>query len=151
MIREITQHDHDQLIELNQGALHAVGSLDHEALALLLKMSDQALVVEDAGDVAGFVVTLPQSATYDSSRFRWFQDRYDEFVYLDRVIVSPDHRRKGVGTQLYDELPLDVPVGLEVYSSNETSLAFHADQGFQPVGELVHGGKTNVMMLRDAA
>lgn len=151
MIREIKQHDHDQLLELNQGALHAVGDLDHESLALLLKMSDQALVVEDAGDIAGFVVTLPQDATYESSRFRWFQDRYDEFVYLDRVIVSPDHRRKGVGTQLYDELPLDVPVGLEVYDTNETSLAFHADQGFEAVGELVHAGKTNVMMLRPAA
>lgn len=151
MIREIKQHDHDQLLELNQGALHAVGDLDHESLALLLKMSDQALVVEDAGDIAGFVVTLPQDATYESSRFRWFQDRYDEFVYLDRVIVSPDHRRKGVGTQLYDELPLDVPVGLEVYDTNATSLAFHADQGFEPVGEMVHAGKTNVMMLRPAA
>ncbi|TIC87433.1 GNAT family N-acetyltransferase [Nocardioides sp. GY 10113] len=151
MIREIAQHDHDQVIDLNQGALHAVSPLDHEGLSLLLKMSDQAYVADRAGDVAGFVITLPPDATYDSSRFRWFAERYEDFVYLDRVIVSPDHQRQGVGSELYDQLPTDVPVGLEVYSDNDKSLAFHAEQGFRAVGELEHNGIVNVMMLRAAA
>ena len=150
MIRSIEQSDHDQILDLNQNALHAVGSLDHEDLALLVKKADQAIVVDTEGDVAGFVITLPQDADYDSSRFRWFADRFDEFVYLDRVIVSPDHRREGVGSKMYDQLPTDVPVALEVYEDNDTSLAFHRSLGFEPVGELEHNGTVNVMMLRPA-
>ena len=151
MIRSIEYPDHDQILDLNQGSLHAVGPLDHEDLSLLVKKADQALVVDTDGDVAGFVITLPPDADYDSSRFRWFTERYDDFVYLDRVIVSPDHRREGVGSELYDQLPDDVPVALEVYETNQASLAFHRSMGFRPVGELEHNGKVNVMMLRPAA
>ncbi|MCL2541085.1 MAG: GNAT family N-acetyltransferase [Nocardioidaceae bacterium] len=151
MIRSIEQSDHDQILDLNQNALDAVGSLDNEDLSLLVKKADQAIVVDTDGDVAGFVITLPQDADYDSSRFRWFADRYDEFVYLDRVIVSPDHRREGVGSKLYDELPEDVPVALEVYEHNDTSLKFHRSLGFRRVGELEHNGTVNVMMLRPAS
>lgn len=151
MIRSITQNDHDQILDLNQSVLHAVGPIDHEDLSLLVKMSDQAIVADADGDVAGFVITLPPDASYDSSRFRWFQERYDDFVYLDRVIVSPEHRREGIGSQLYDALPEDVPVALEVYETNKPSLEFHKALGFEPVGELEHNGKINVMMLRPAA
>lgn len=151
MIRSIEYPDHDQILDLNQGALHAVGPLEHEDLALLVKQADQAIVADADGEVAGFVITLPPDADYDSSRFRWFQKRYDEFVYLDRVIVSPDHRREGVGSELYEQLPDDVPVALEVYETNDASLAFHESMGFEPVGKLEHNGKVNVMMLRPAA
>jgi predicted GNAT superfamily acetyltransferase len=150
MIRSMKHPDHDQILDLNQGALHAMGPLDHEDLALLVKKADQALVAEADGDVAGFVITLPADADHDSSRFRWFAERYDDFVYLDRVVVSPDHRREGVGSELYDQLPSDVPVALEVYETNQASLAFHAARGFRRVGELAHEGTVNVMMLRPA-
>lgn len=151
MIRSMEYSDHDQILDLNQRSLHAVGPLDHEDLSMLVKQADQALVADADGDVAGFVITLPPDADYESSRFRWFQERYDDFVYLDRVIVSPDHRREGVGSELYAQLPDDVPVALEVYETNDASLAFHESLGFEPVGELEHDGKINVMMLRPAA
>lgn len=147
-LRPIRQHDFDTIIELNQNALEGVGALDHEGLALLVKQADQALVCEDDGDVAGFVITLPPGSVYDSSRYDWFEERLEEYVYLDRVVVAREHRRKGVASRLYDAVEAEVPVALEVYDTNEPSLEFHRLRGYRQVGELEHAGKTNLMMLK---
>lgn len=150
MIREMTHSDFDSIVHLNQNALEGVGPLDNESLSLLVKMSDQALVVDHDGDIAGFVITLPPGAEYDSSRYRWFEDELvDDYVYLDRIVVSQDHRRKGVASKLYQEIEGDAPVALEVYETNDVSLAFHESRGFEEVGALTHDGKTNLMMVRE--
>ena len=145
----MTHSDFDSIVHLNQNALEGVGPLDNESLSLLVKMSDQALVVEDDGDIAGFVITLPPGAEYDSSRYRWFEDKLvDDYVYLDRIVVSDEHRRKGVASKLYEEIEGDAPVALEVYDTNDVSLAFHESRGFEEVGALTHDGKTNLMLVR---
>lgn len=146
----MTHSDFDTIVHLNQNALEGVGPLDNESLSLLVKMSDQALVAEDAGDIAGFVITLPPGAEYDSSRYRWFEDKLvDDYVYLDRIVVSDEHRRKGVASKLYEEIEGDAPVALEVYETNDVSLAFHESRGFEEVGALTHDGKTNLMLVRE--
>lgn len=151
-IRPIIDTDLDIIVDINQDALHGVGPLDRSAAAALVDMADQALVMEDDGDVAGFVITLPPGVAYDSSRYRWFEDHFDSsgYVYLDRIVVSADHRRKGIASQLYDVVEGDKPIGLEVYETNEASLAFHTGRGFNEVGTLAEGGPVNVMMVRPA-
>ncbi len=148
VIRPIEHHDLDTVVDLNQAALEGVGPLDYESLALLVKQSDQALVLDDGGQVGGFVITLPTGATYDSSRYEWFEDRLDEYVYLDRIVVAETHRRQGVASRLYDAVESDLPVALEVYDSNEPSLEFHRRRGYQKVGELKHAGKRNLMLVK---
>ncbi len=146
----MTHSDFDTIVHLNQNALEGVGPLDNESLSLLVKMSDQALVAEDDGDIAGFVITLPPGAEYDSSRYRWFEDKLvDDYVYLDRIVVSDEHRRKGVASKLYEEIEGESPVALEVYDTNDVSLAFHESRGFEEVGALTHEGKTNLMLVRE--
>lgn len=149
MIREIAHSDLDAIVELNQDCLEGVGPLDYESASILVKISDKALVLEEDGDIAGFVITLPPGAEYESSRYEWFEDRLDEYVYLDRIVVSDDHRRKGIASRLYEEIEGDVPVALEVYETNDVSLAFHATRGFETIGEMEHAGKTNLMMVRE--
>uniref|UniRef100_UPI002FC7A9BC GNAT family N-acetyltransferase n=1 Tax=Aeromicrobium sp. TaxID=1871063 RepID=UPI002FC7A9BC len=124
--------------------------LDNESLSLLVKMSDQALVADRDGDIAGFVITLPPGAEYDSSRYRWFEDKLvDDYVYLDRIVVSDEHRRAGVASSLYEEVEGDLPIALEVYETNDVSLAFHESRGFEEVGALTDNGKTNLMLVRE--
>ncbi len=148
-IRDITFDDLDTVVDINQTALEGVGPLDRERLALLVKQADQALVLDDGGDIAGFVITLPTGATYDSSRYDWFEERLDDYVYLDRIVVAETHRRLGVASRLYDEIEGDKPVALEVYDDNDGSLAFHRGRGFEAIGELDHHGKTNLMFVRE--
>lgn len=148
-IREMAQDDFDTVVDINQNALEGVGPLDREDLSLLVKQADQALVLDDDGDIAGFVITLPTGATYDSSRYDWFEKRLDDYVYLDRIVVAESHRRMGVASRLYDEIEGEKPVALEVYDHNDASLAFHEGRGFEPVGELEHNGTTNIMFVRE--
>ncbi|WP_188111344.1 GNAT family N-acetyltransferase [Nocardioides antri] len=148
VIRPIEQHDLDTIVDLNQDALHGVGELDYESAALLVKQSDQALVLDVDGDVAGFVITLPTGAAYDSSRYDWFEDRLDDYVYLDRIVVADTHRRQGVASRLYDAIESDLPVALEVYDTNTPSLEFHRQRGYRKIGELEHAGKRNLMLLK---
>lgn len=150
-IRPIQHDDFDQIIEINQGNLHGVGPLDHESLSLLVKQAEHALTVDDGGRLAGFVITLPTGATYESSRYEWFEERLDDYVYLDRIVVADTHRRQGVASRLYDVVEDELPVALEVYETNEVSLAFHRNRGYEAVGELVHEGKTNLMMVNRLA
>ena len=140
-VREIGTEDLDTVIEINQTALEGVGPLDREKLSMLV---DQA---------AGFVITLPTGADYESSRYDWFEDRLDDYVYLDRIVVAQTHRRLGVASRLYEEIEGAKPVALEVYDHNDGSLAFHESRGFEPVGRLEHAGTTNIMFVRqpDAA
>ena len=147
----MTHSDFDSIVHLNQNALDGVGPLDNESLSLLVKMADQALVVDHGdGDIAGFVITVPPGAEYDSSRYRWFEDKLsDDYVYLDRIVVSEDHRREGVASKLYEEIEADLPIALEVYETNDVSLAFHESRGFEEVGSLDHNGKTNLMLVRE--
>lgn len=153
MIRDIEHSDLDTIVDINQNALEGVGPLDRESLSLLVKMADQALVLDDDGDIAGFVITLPPRVDYESSRYRWFEERYDDYVYLDRIVVAQTHRRRGVASTLYDVVEQDQPIALEVYDHNEGSLAFHHGRGFEKVGELTNDGTTNIMLVRrpDAA
>jgi len=150
MIREMTHSDFDRIVHLNQSALEGVGPLDNESLSLLVKMADQALVIDNGGDIAGFVITLPPGTEYDSSRYRWFEDRLvDDYVYLDRIVVSGEHRREGVASRLYDEVEGDLPIALEVYDDNDISIAFHESRGFEEIGALTDNGTTNLMLVRE--
>lgn len=92
---------------------------------------------------AAFVIALDQDAEYDSPNFLWFKARAERFLYVDRIVVAPDFRRRGIAQSLY----LDVfecarmhghdRVYCEVNSDppNPNSDAFHAVLGFDVIGE----------------
>jgi len=112
-----------------------------------------------AGDrPAAFLLAMDESADYDSLNFLWFRARYDRFVYIDRVVVAPEHRRVGLGAALYADL-LDWASGrtprlaceVNLRPANEPSLRFHENLAFRPVGrqETDDGRKTVSLMVRE--
>ncbi|NNE12341.1 MAG: GNAT family N-acetyltransferase, partial [Ilumatobacter sp.] len=86
---------------INEGEVPAVGSATTDELAHLVTESVIALVADVDGDVAGFCLVLPPGADYGSGNYRWFAERYDDFVYLDRVAIAPPFQRRGIGGALY--------------------------------------------------
>jgi len=151
-IRPIRSTELDAVLNLNQGALEGVGTLDAERLRWIIGLADRALIAQDAnGLLAGFAITIAAGTAYDSPNYAWFEERFDTLCYLDRVVVAPTHRRTGVASLLYNEIERTLPVTLEVYAEppNHPSLAFHAARGYQEIGRLPQvNGKVAAMFVK---
>ena len=153
-LRPLTDSDRAAVLRLNAEHVELLSPLDDARLTVLARVGTVE-VVEVDGEPGGFVVTFGPGADYDSGYYRWFADRYADFLYLDRVVVDPVHRRRGVGSAVYDEV--EARAGrhgvllLEVNCDppNEPSLAFHAARGFEPVGEVGGDGRRSRMLARE--
>jgi predicted GNAT superfamily acetyltransferase len=50
--------------------------------------------------IAAFLLAFREGAGYDSVNYRWFAQRYERFLYVDRVVVAPAARGQGAASQL---------------------------------------------------
>jgi len=144
-LRPITPADHDDVLALNERHVELLAPLDRPRLLELISWADHADVIDVDGAFAGFVVTFTAGSPYDGENFAWFSERYDDFCYLDRVVLHEDFRRRGLGSLVYDELEggCGRPVfALEVNLDppNDPSLAFHRARGYAEVGQRDSGG-----------
>jgi predicted GNAT superfamily acetyltransferase len=158
-IREYHPDDLAAIHVINEAAYPAVGTETIEALGHIAGESVIALVADEpgTGTIAGFCLVLAPGADYDSMNYLWFVDRYDDFVYLDRVAISPDLQRRGLGRDLYaaveqfaaERRPGATQFTLEVNlrPRNDQSLAFHAGLGFVEVGQQETGYGTLVSLM----
>lgn len=151
-----TETERATVLKLNAEHVELLSPLDETRLALLERVG-RVEVVDVEGQIAGFVVTVPAGTDYDSALYRWFGERYDDFLYLDRVVVDTAFRRQGVADAIYDQIQARAGrhglFTLEVNSEppNVASLAFHTHRGFAPVGEVSEGAKRTAMLAREVA
>lgn len=155
LVRGVRPDDADSLLVLNNDAVPAVSALTRDSFDQLIGWSRACLVGTDGdGTLAGFALLLGPGLDYTSPNYRFFAAREAEFVYLDRIVVAPQFRRRGVATAIYDEIEarwagsvFTCEVNLRPY--NDASLAFHARRGFQEVGRQdADGGAKTVSLLR---
>jgi predicted GNAT superfamily acetyltransferase len=109
-------------------------------------------------DVAGYLVAFAPGADYDSLNYLWFQERYSDFIYVDRIAVAAPARRNRVASTLYRDL-FDfagtrtrlVTCEVNTRPANAESMAFHERFGFRPVGrqETDGGEKTVCLMAKE--
>jgi predicted GNAT superfamily acetyltransferase len=154
--RPIAQVDLPVLLAMNNAAVPDVNRLDEAELARLAGMSAVATVVVLDGRPRGIMLALRPGQPYDSPNYRWFTERYEDFLYVDRVIVAPDKRGAGLGRMLYVEV-FDhaaahgvawVTCEVNLEPPNPGSLRFHTRLGFARVGEqYTEGGTKRVALL----
>lgn len=151
--------DYPAILSLNTNAVPDVNLIDVQTLKSLHQQALALIVARDRSDetIAGFLLILDESADYSSVNYLFFKDSYPAFVYVDRVVVSPDHQRMGIGKRFYRhlfELGADKPAACEVnvYPMNEQSLAFHQQLGFEKVAEqeTESGSKRVALLMRPA-
>jgi predicted GNAT superfamily acetyltransferase len=156
VVRRATESELEILLALNQKNLPHVGSISLERMKHLFSQAAWFLVAERAGEVAGFVIVFNQAADYDSQNFIWFRERHDSFAYIDRIVVSPRERRKGIASLLYREVEgRAARRGIRLLTceynlrpSNEDSRAFHRRFGFEEVGTQDTEGGTKTVSLQ---
>ena len=156
MIRDVEEQDLAAVLALNEASLPHVNSVPiaqlekfrREAAYFRVALADEA--------IAACLVGLTPEADYGSLNFRWFQARYDDFAYVDRIVVAEHARRLGLGSALYADFErhfsgrtprLACEVNLE--PPNEVSMAFHRRHGFVQVGSQPVDGKIVAMLVKE--
>lgn len=142
-------HPTSALLALNNAHAAELSLLDADRMARLI---ERAFLACRIGEADALLLAFDQAADYDSPNFLWFRDRYDRFVYVDRIVVSPAARGRGHARRLYDRLfdaaraagHARVLCEVNADPPNPASDAFHAALGFVEVGaaHLAGRGKT---------
>lgn len=152
----VLPQDIDAVLALNNAAVPAVNALDADSLSALCAMG--RLRVVRGTTIEGLCLTMESGAPYDSGNYQWFSGRFERFLYVDRIVVAPAAKGKGIGRALYeDTFALAAALGQPRVCSevnadppNPQSMAFHASLGFEPIHERLNPGegKTVRMMVR---
>lgn len=153
--RAVARADLDWLSALNDDCLPAVNALEPEDLWHVVTICDYARIAWRGGDRLGVLTVIPAGVDHYSLNYRWFAARYDDFLYVDRIMVTGAARGLGVGRALYEDLfghaaGRTTRVTCEVNSRppNPASMRFHRSLGFEPVGEQeIEGGAKAVVLL----
>ncbi|MCM0754316.1 GNAT family N-acetyltransferase [Desulfovibrio aminophilus] len=156
-LRPITDSDLPALDRLNRAAVPNVNDVGVAGLRRLTAQAAFFHLAEDDSGPLGFLLAMTPEADYDSPNFLWFKERYPDFCYIDRVVVSENARRLGVGSALYQAV-IDFSGGrapvltceVNLRPANPGSLAFHERFGFRQVGaqDTENGKKTVSLMIR---
>jgi predicted GNAT superfamily acetyltransferase len=151
--RTLTPADRPDLLALNHESVAQLSELDEPRLGWLLSLAHTSLGVEHDGRLAAFALAIAPGTGYDSENYRWFARRFERFLYLDRIVVAPELRRRGLASGLYDAVeqaatPFERMVcEVNVRPPNEPSLAFHRSRGYVELGRLAHGEDKLVALL----
>jgi predicted GNAT superfamily acetyltransferase len=141
------------LLALNNAHAQELSWLEPERLEYLVS---EAFLARRIGDLDAFLLAFDQGARYDSPNYLWFRNRYERFVYVDRIVVASSARGRGYARWLYHDLFEHAlraghdRVFCEVNKipPNAASDAFHAALGFVEVGTAsVYDGSRTVRYL----
>ena len=154
-LRALSFDDVEAMWTINEQGLPGTGQVSRQELRDLLTLSILPVGAFEEEEMLGFVICLPPRTTYGSLNYAWFNERFDSFIYVDRIAVLESHRNKGVGTNLYERVVAysqenNIPIAAEVNLEppNPGSMRFHHRFGFEEVGTLQHKEKSVTMLLR---
>jgi predicted GNAT superfamily acetyltransferase len=146
----VSARDEPAILALNNEHAAELSWIEPDRLSFLL---GEAFYARRVGALEAFIMTFDQQARYDSPNFLWFRERYQRFVYVDRIVVAAHARGRGHGRRFYEDLfghalradQAIVTCEVNINPPNPASDAFHAALGFAEVGQAaIHGGKKSV-------
>ncbi|GLH77697.1 GNAT family acetyltransferase [Bradyrhizobium sp. SSBR45G] len=141
------------LLDLNNAHASELSLLTAEGFANLVGLAWKAWRI---GHADALMITLDERAAYDNPNHRWFRARYDRFVYVDRIVVAPSARGRGLARRLYEQLIREATAAgyervvceVNLDPPNPQSDAFHAALGFTALeAASIHGGAKTVRYM----
>jgi predicted GNAT superfamily acetyltransferase len=154
IISRIEKNDFETVLLLNAAAVPHVNLIDERELEWFVEHSVCALATKIDEQLAGFMIGLRPGTQYQSANYRWFCEHYDDFAYVDRIVVADWAQRRGIAEALYREFAQsqsDAPVmtcEVNLRPANEGSMKFHQRMGFKQVAsQEVDDGNKEVALL----
>ena len=144
-VRNIETADLARVLEINNANTPGVSELTMSELETDIENCLHALAIDNEhGEVCAFCITFAPNAPDAGVNHQWFAERYESFVYLDRIAIDSNHQNRGLGALLYQTVEqhmlnsaehslLCCEVNLE--PPNPGSLRFHQRIGFTEVGQ----------------
>ena len=157
VVRNIEIADLPRVLEINNVNTPGVSELTFTELETDLENSLHALAIDnEQGEVCAFCITFDPGAPDAGDNHRWFAERYESFVYLDRIAIDSNHQNRGLGAVLYQSVELHMldsaqhsllccEVNLE--PPNPGSLRFHQRIGFMEIGRVTQQLNYSVCMF----
>jgi predicted GNAT superfamily acetyltransferase len=141
-VRDATPSDFPDLCALNLTEVQHTSPMSPERLAVLDALSCYHRVACVSGQVAAFLLAMRGGAAYENDNFAWFSVRYENFIYVDRIVVSAAFQGMRLGTRLYEDLfrfavrsgCRQVTCEYNISPPNEPSRRFHDRFGFRECG-----------------
>ena len=138
----VSEKDLDEIYEINQNNIPEVGNLNSKKdLKHLLKLSSSILVSRFNNSIKGFIILLREGSSYASENYKYFSKRHKNFLYIDRIAIETNSRRKGLGSGLYqaimknnDHQDLIICCEVNKVPINNTSIMFHNKFDFKKIG-----------------
>ena len=156
VIRDATPADYAEIVRMNEESVQYLSPMDLDRLKVLKKESDLLWVTERNGVVEAFIIAFREGAEYDSVNFQWFEHHFDNFLYVDRVVVDIAARGAGLGNLIYDAVfdyargnsVARITAEIDIEPANPLSLVFHEKYGFKEVGRQEVAGGTKIVSLQ---
>jgi len=155
-LRECTIADVSTMWEINEQGLPGTGKVTEKEISHLMEISEVCIGAFHEESLVGFVICLLPKRNYGSSNYSWFNERYEKFIYVDRIAVDTQFRDRGIGSKLYqrviqysneNSIPITAEVSLD--PPNPGSDRFHIRHSFNSVGEFHQENKSVTMYIRD--
>lgn len=144
------------LLALNEAHAELTSHLSPEDWERMIRTAALAIGLPGA---AGFLLAFDRESDYGGLHFSWFRNRFERFLYVDRIVTDPARRGRGLGRALYEAAfaharAAGLPrVACEIYRKppNRVSDAFHEALGFREIAlvERAEIGKTVRYMTRE--
>ena len=154
-IADVKPSDLDNVLRLNEDSVPHVSRVDLAQMEWFASSAHYFRVVRHEEQLGGFLIGLRPGLPYASPNYRWFNENYADFGYVDRVAVSTAARRMGIASRLYDDFAASLSGEVDVMTcevnirpANESSMLYHRQYGFVQVGtQQTEGGKKEVALL----
>ncbi|MBI1361817.1 MAG: GNAT family N-acetyltransferase [Alphaproteobacteria bacterium] len=131
--------DEDFILALNAACTPAVSDLTRDDLREIAAAAHRVLVAESENGPCGFVILMRPAAPYPSDNYAWFERRFANHLYVDRIAIDASARGQGVGRALYGEAMKiaaangdeRITAEVNVEPPNPQSMSFHVAMGFR--------------------
>lgn len=151
-LRPATAADDAGILAWNAADVHFLAAMDQPRLTYLKERASAVEIIETDDLPSGFVITFTGGSDYDSPNYRWFSALESRFHYVDRIVIDPAVRGRGLARSVYEVLAQRYPhhalvAEVNYAPPNAASLALHTAAGFVEIGRL--GNRSNgVVLLR---